>query len=71
MTPKEAQAKIKINKLLEVAGWRFFDEAAGRANVALEPNVKLTQAIDPLHVPRPLAAFAVVLRDKERIAIPA
>lgn len=38
---KEAQARIKINKLLEAAGWRFFDDAKGKANVALEPNVKL------------------------------
>lgn len=41
---KEAQARVKINKLLEAAGWRFFDEARGKANIALEPNVKLTQA---------------------------
>lgn len=40
---KEAQARIKINKLLESAGWRFFDETGGKANVALEPNVKLSQ----------------------------
>lgn len=40
---KEAQARIKINKLLESAGWRFFDDAKGKANVALEPNVKLSQ----------------------------
>jgi type I restriction enzyme, R subunit len=40
---KEAQARIKINKLLESAGWRFFDDATGKANVVLEPNVKLTQ----------------------------
>ena len=40
---KEAQARIKINKLLESAGWRFFDDRAGKANIALEPNVKLTQ----------------------------
>jgi len=39
---KEAQARIKINKLLESAGWRFFDGKAGKANVALEPNVKLS-----------------------------
>jgi type I restriction enzyme R subunit len=39
---KEAQARIKINKLLESAGWRFFDDAMGKANVALEPNVKLS-----------------------------
>ncbi len=41
MTLKEATARIKINRLLEDAGWRFFDDANGRANVALEPNVKL------------------------------
>jgi type I restriction enzyme, R subunit len=40
---KEAQARIKINKMLESAGWRFFDDSAGKANVVLEPNVKLTQ----------------------------
>lgn len=43
MSAKEAQARIKINKLLEAAGWRFFDDAQGQANVVLEPNVKLTQ----------------------------
>lgn len=49
MSAKEAQARIKINKLLEQAGWRFFDSEYGRANVVLEPNVKLTQnAIDAL-----------------------
>jgi type I restriction enzyme R subunit len=41
---KEAQARIKINRLLETAGWRFFDDGQGKANIALEPNVKLTQA---------------------------
>jgi type I restriction enzyme, R subunit len=41
---KEAQSRIKINKLLESAGWRFFDDAHGKANIALEPNVKLTHA---------------------------
>jgi type I restriction enzyme R subunit len=40
---KEATARIKINQLLNAAGWRFFDGAAGPANVVLEPNVKLTQ----------------------------
>ena len=40
---KEAQARIKINQLLEAAGWRFFDTAAGKANIALEPHVKLSQ----------------------------
>ncbi|KXK06462.1 MAG: type III restriction protein res subunit [Chlorobi bacterium OLB4] len=40
---KEAKARIKINKLLEQAGWRFFDNENGQANISLEPNVKLTQ----------------------------
>src|SRR3989339_2161672 len=40
---KEAKARIKINKLLEQAGWRFFDNEKGQATISLEPNVKLTQ----------------------------
>ena len=39
---KEAHARIKINKLLESAGWQFFNNAKGKANVTLEPNVKLS-----------------------------
>ena len=49
MAAKEAQARIKINKLLEESGWRFFDQATCKANIVLEPNVKLTKAaIDAL-----------------------
>jgi type I restriction enzyme R subunit len=44
MAAKEAKARIKINKLLEEAGWRFFDSKVGKANVLLENNVKLTSA---------------------------
>ncbi len=40
---KEAKARIKINNLLQEAGWRFFDDAKGRANIVLENNVKITQ----------------------------
>jgi type I restriction enzyme, R subunit len=40
---KEAKARIKINKLLEESGWRFFDNEAGRANILLENNVKITE----------------------------
>jgi len=44
---KEAAARIKINKLLVSAGWRFFADAKGSANIQLEPRVTLTkQAID-------------------------
>ncbi len=41
---KEARARIKINKLLEESGWRFFDTPEGKANILLENNVKLTTA---------------------------
>lgn len=46
---KEAKARIKINQLLESSGWCFFDNKNRRANVVLEPNVKLTKTqIDDL-----------------------
>jgi len=41
--PKEAKARIRINKYLEEAGWRFFDSAEGPANICLETNVKITE----------------------------
>jgi len=46
---KEAQARIKINNLLQESGWRFFDDKKGKANIVLENNVKLTKkAVDSL-----------------------
>jgi len=46
---KEATARIKINKLLEKAGWRFFADANGPANIQLEPSVRLKpQDLDSL-----------------------
>ena len=38
---KEATARIKINKLLEAAGWRFFADISGAANIRLEPSVTI------------------------------
>ena len=44
---KEATARIKINKLLEAAGWRFFADGTGPANIQLEPSVTIkTQDLD-------------------------
>jgi type I restriction enzyme R subunit len=43
MGKKEAFARLKINKLLEEAGWRFFDDENGYANVQVEPNVKISK----------------------------
>jgi len=44
MSAKEATARIKINHLLEEAGWRFFDDKNGSANICLEPKVNVTSA---------------------------
>ena len=41
MSEKEAKARIKINKLLEEAGWRFFADGSAPANIQLEPSVTL------------------------------
>ena len=41
MPEKEATARIKINKLLEAAGWRFFPEGSAPANIRLEPSVTI------------------------------
>ena len=40
----EATARIKINRLLENAGWRFFQEGARPANVQLEAGVALKRS---------------------------
>ena len=40
----EATARIKINKLLEAAGWRFFAEGDKPANICLEPGVTIKQS---------------------------
>jgi len=39
VSDKEATARIKINKLLEEAGWRFFAEGTTPANIRLELSV--------------------------------
>lgn len=46
---KEAAARVKINRLLENAGWRFFADSNGPANIELEPSVRLnTRDLDAL-----------------------
>lgn len=42
---KEAKARIKINELLQNAGWRFFDDKKGKANIVLENNAKITKQV--------------------------
>ena len=41
MSSKEAAARIKINKLLEAAGWHFFPEGIAPANIRLEPSISI------------------------------
>lgn len=41
---KEATARIKINRLLETSGWRFFQEGNLIANICLEPSIKIKSA---------------------------
>jgi type I restriction enzyme R subunit len=49
MAAKEATARIKINRLLEAAGWRFFPEHNSPANIQLEPKVSIQKdALDAL-----------------------
>ncbi|MBN1339344.1 MAG: DEAD/DEAH box helicase family protein [Bacteroidales bacterium] len=43
MKGSEAKARIKINKLLEEAGWRLLDDETGPANVLLENHVRITE----------------------------
>lgn len=43
MSAKEAKARIKINEMLTEAGWRFFDNQDGAANVVVEQNIKMTK----------------------------
>ena len=38
MSQKEAEARIKIDKLLEKSGWRFIDDENGLKNVIVESN---------------------------------
>nr|MBA3966156.1 DEAD/DEAH box helicase family protein [Nitrospirales bacterium] len=49
MSAKEATARIKINNLLDGAGWRFFADGDTPANIRLEPNVTIeTTDLDAL-----------------------
>jgi type I restriction enzyme, R subunit len=48
MRPKaEAQARIRINRLLEEAGWRFFDDDGVVANIICEHRVTKRRYKDP------------------------
>lgn len=70
MANNEARARIKINKLLEDAGWRFESTADGEANIQLEAGVKFKDLGDDLEnaVSRTGARGAIdfLLLDKDK-----
>jgi len=39
MAAEEAKARIKIDKLLEESGWRFFDRQGGKANIFFKGSI--------------------------------
>ncbi len=66
MPEKEATARIKINKHLEAAGWRFFADGGAPANICLEPRVALrpgdldSLGVDFQHATRGFVDFLLV-----------
>jgi len=48
MIKNEAQARVKINRFLETAGWRFEESDEGPANIALEAGVRFSDLGDDL-----------------------
>ena len=37
----EQTARIKINNLLIISGWKYFDDDEGEANISLEAHTKI------------------------------
>jgi type I restriction enzyme R subunit len=67
---KEAKARIKINKLLEEAGWRFSDDETGKENIRLEPGVKYTELGDDFeHETRGFIDFLLLDKDGRALVV--
>ena len=58
MSAKEATARIKINKLLEAAGLRFFAEGSAPANIRLESNATIRSSYLDARVPEPVRSIS-------------
>ncbi len=73
MSDKEATARIKINKLLEAAGWRFFQEGDATALPFVDASFDLVFCRTAVHhFPDPavvVAEMARVCRPGGRVAI--
>ena len=67
---KEASARIKINKLLEQAGWRFEADKNGPANIQLEPGVILSELGDDFeHVSKGYIDFLLLDKDGRALVV--
>ncbi len=67
---KEAKARIKINKLLEAANWRFEDSDAGRANIQLEPGVNYSALGDDFeHQKKGFIDFLLLDKDGRALVV--
>jgi len=44
VSEKKATARIKINRLLQATGWRFFPAGDQPANIRLETNISVQSA---------------------------
>ncbi len=70
MQKKEAQARIKINKLLEASGWRFEDSEKGKANIQLEPGVKYSELGDDFeHEKHGFIDFLLLDKDRRPLLV--
>lgn len=70
MNNKEAQARIKINKLLEQAGWRFEDSEIGKANISLEPGVDIADAGDDFeNIPKGYIDYLLLDKDGRPLVV--
>ena len=67
---KEAQARIKINKLLEESGWRFEDTEKGPVNIQLESGVKIVDLGDDFeHTKNGYIDFLLLDTDKRPLVV--
>ncbi|MFA4966688.1 MAG: DEAD/DEAH box helicase family protein [Candidatus Margulisiibacteriota bacterium] len=68
--PNEAQARIKINKLLEASGWRFEADKNGPVNIQLEPGVKIAElGSDFEHVSTGYIDFLLLNKDGRALVV--
>ncbi len=70
MPKKEASARLKINHLLEEAGWRLVDTQDQKANVQVESHIKLDVVGDDFeNQPNGFIDYLLLDDDKKPIAV--